>query len=123
MASNNSQVTNQVKVWLFPILISILGTIIWNDVKEIKSDVKLLMAQSNIDKTRIDNIEKQMERLLPLYRSNRSAQLSTTAMSSPSFPSDPLSNDDGSYKPVKELYIDSRQKKYFISAKKKPLYI
>lgn len=31
---------------------------IWNDVNEIKADVKALMAQSNIDKTRIDNLER-----------------------------------------------------------------
>lgn len=33
---------------------------IWNDVNEIKSDVKALMAQSNIDKTRIDALERQV---------------------------------------------------------------
>lgn len=48
----------QIKAWLFPSLISILAGIIWNDVQEIKSDVKALMAQSNIDKTRIDNLER-----------------------------------------------------------------
>lgn len=48
----------QIKAWLFPSLITLLAGIIWNDVKEIKSDVKALMAQSNIDKTRIDNLER-----------------------------------------------------------------
>lgn len=48
----------QIKAWLFPSLITILAGIIWNDVQEIKSDVKALMAQSNIDKTRIDNLER-----------------------------------------------------------------
>ena len=48
------------KVWVFPTLVSLVSLLIWNDVNEIKSDVKLLMAQSNIDKTRIDNIERQM---------------------------------------------------------------
>lgn len=33
---------------------------IWNDVNEIKADVKALMAQSNIDKTRIDNLERAL---------------------------------------------------------------
>jgi hypothetical protein len=36
---------------------------IWNDVSDIKKDLKVLMAQSNIDKTRIDNLEKQLDRL------------------------------------------------------------
>ncbi len=48
----------QIKAWLFPSLITILAGIIWNDVQEIKADVKALMAQSNIDKTRIDNLER-----------------------------------------------------------------
>ncbi len=39
-------------------MITVLAGIIWNDVKEIKGDVKALMAQSNIDKTRIDNLER-----------------------------------------------------------------
>ena len=48
------------KSWIFPGLVSILGMMIWNDVNEIKSDVQLLMAQSNVDKTRIDNLERQI---------------------------------------------------------------
>lgn len=46
------------KVWIFPSLVSIISLLIWNDVNEIKADVKMLMAQSNIDKTRIDNLER-----------------------------------------------------------------
>jgi len=46
------------KVWIFPSLVSILAMMIWNDVNEIKSDVKALIAQSNVDKTRIDNLER-----------------------------------------------------------------
>ena len=48
------------KVWVFPTLVSILAMMIWNDVNEIKADVKALMAQSNVDKTRIDNLERQI---------------------------------------------------------------
>jgi hypothetical protein len=51
---------DQFKSWLFPALISALGMMIWNDVNEIKADVKALMAQSNIDKTRIDNLEREV---------------------------------------------------------------
>jgi hypothetical protein len=47
-----------IKVWVFPTLVSILAMMIWNDVNEIKGDVKALMAQSAIDKTRIDNLER-----------------------------------------------------------------
>ena len=49
---------DEVKAWLFPSIMGILGVIIWQDIKEIKSDIKSLIAQSNIDKTRIDNLER-----------------------------------------------------------------
>lgn len=48
------------KVWIFPSLVSILAMMIWNDVNEIKADVKQLMTQSSIDMTRIDNLERQV---------------------------------------------------------------
>jgi hypothetical protein len=48
------------KVWIFPSLVSIVAMMIWNDVSTIKADVKALMAQSNIDKTRIDNLERNV---------------------------------------------------------------
>ena len=50
--------TNAFKVWIFPSLASAMALLIWNDVNEIKGDVKALMAQSNVDKTRIDNLER-----------------------------------------------------------------
>jgi hypothetical protein len=58
MTRENSSVA-AFKVWIFPSLVSLVSLLIWNDVNEIKADVKLLMAQSNIDKTRIDNLERQ----------------------------------------------------------------
>ena len=57
----------KLKIWLFPSLVTILGTLIWRDVAEMKSDIKALLAQSNIDKTRIDNLERF------LYKNNSSA--------------------------------------------------
>lgn len=57
------------KIWVFPSLVSIVSLMIWNDVNEIKADVKALMAQSNIDKTRIDNLEREF------YDSKKTAEL------------------------------------------------
>jgi hypothetical protein len=58
MVAKKLTTIEQVKAWLFPIVLGIFGTYIWQDIREIKADVKLLMAQSNIDKTRIDNLER-----------------------------------------------------------------
>lgn len=55
------------KVWIFPSLVSVIALLIWNDVNEIKADVKQLMAQSNIDKTRIDNLERQIFKVSANY--------------------------------------------------------
>ncbi len=51
---------DKLKVWAFPAMMSILAAIIWQDVQEIKSDTKALLAQSMIDKTRIDNLEREV---------------------------------------------------------------
>jgi hypothetical protein len=59
------------KVWIFPTLVSVLAMMIWNDVNEIKADVKALMAQSNIDKTRIDNLERIVYKKEASVPSNR----------------------------------------------------
>lgn len=59
MTKENSAIA-AFKIWVFPSLVSIVSLLIWNDVNEIKADVKALMAQSNIDKTRIDNLERHV---------------------------------------------------------------
>ena len=60
MVKKDSPAIEAFKVWIFPSLVSILAMMIWNDVSEIKADIKMLMAQSNIDKTRIDNLEREV---------------------------------------------------------------
>lgn len=60
MVASKSTSIEQLKAWLFPILLTVFGAYIWQDIKEIKSDVKQLMQQSSIDKTRIDNLERQV---------------------------------------------------------------
>lgn len=71
------------KVWIFPSLVSILAMMIWNDVNEIKADVKALMAQSNIDKTRIDNLERIIYKKtasIPVDLPNRELEMETYAI-------------------------------------------
>lgn len=52
---------NAIKVYLFPALVTILATLIWRDVTEMRSDIKALLAQSNIDKTDIQNLKKDVQ--------------------------------------------------------------
>lgn len=60
---------NQFKSWIFPGLVSVMGMMIWNDVTEIKKDVKALMLQSSVDKTRIDNLEREVYKKSTTYKS------------------------------------------------------
>jgi len=69
MVAKKTTSIEQEKAWLFPTLLTIFGIYVWQDIKEIKSDVKKLMAQSNIDKTRIDNLERIV------YQQNTSTSL------------------------------------------------
>ena len=58
---------DKIKIWAFPVLVSIVGWFIVNtlsqiraDLELVKQDVRTLLAQSNVDKTRIDNLEREV---------------------------------------------------------------
>ena len=62
-----SSVITEIKSWLFPVTATIIGLFagmmlkdIKEDLAEVKADVKLLMVQSSVDKTRIDNLEREV---------------------------------------------------------------
>ena len=67
---NDSFNLRSIKVWIFPSLVSLVSLLIWSDVHEIKSDLKVLMAQSNIDKTRIDNLERVVYKTAASFPTN-----------------------------------------------------
>lgn len=60
-----NSVGNTLKLYLFPSLVSILAMMIWRDVSELRADVKQLLAQSNIDKTEILNLKREVFKLPP----------------------------------------------------------
>ena len=70
IAMRENPAVNAFKVWIFPSLASAMALLIWNDVNEIKADVKALMAQSNVDKTRIDNLERQIYKTSASFPAN-----------------------------------------------------
>jgi hypothetical protein len=61
MSPVRTKLVDQVKIWLFPALVTILGTIIYREILEMRADVKQLLAQSNIDKTKIEKLEQQVQ--------------------------------------------------------------
>jgi hypothetical protein len=67
---NKESIGEQVRKWIFPSVMSLLSLLIWSmvddiksDIADVKADIKTLMAQSNIDKTRIDNLERQVYKI------------------------------------------------------------
>ena len=61
--STNPSIVNSVKVWLFPGMLTVMSAMIWHDVRSLQDDVKLVLAQSNIDKTNISNMEQRVTNL------------------------------------------------------------
>ena len=51
---------NNLKIYFFPSLVTVLAMLIWRDVSELRNDVKSLLAQSNIDKTKIEMLERTL---------------------------------------------------------------
>jgi hypothetical protein len=60
--SQNALLTT-VKSWLFPTVLSILALMLYDDIKEIKTDVKQLLAQSAADHVEIMNLKEETNTL------------------------------------------------------------
>lgn len=61
--TGKSQIISVLKEWASPTLICIVGMLLYRDVTELRTDVKTLLSQSYVDKTRIDNLEKRMDQI------------------------------------------------------------
>lgn len=68
----NAPSVEKIKDWLFPSMVTLLSFFLWNtitdikdDISEMKKDIKTLMAQSNIDHTRIDGLERAVFKITP----------------------------------------------------------
>lgn len=73
-----NDIISTVKEWASPALIAIVGTLLYSDLSELKSDVKTLLIQQSVDRTRIEMLERDIQ----ILEQNRAASLpdsSTTA--------------------------------------------
>ena len=59
--SKNSDSITNVKAWLTPILMSILGIMIWQDIMEMRDDVKELIKRDSATQIRIFELEKDIQ--------------------------------------------------------------
>jgi hypothetical protein len=60
------QVISILKEWASPALIGLVGMLLWRDVTEMRSDVKLLLTQQSADRVKIEQLEDDVK-LLKTY--------------------------------------------------------
>jgi hypothetical protein len=63
MEQNSSNILKEVKSWITPALLSFVSMMLYQDMQEMKSDIKLLLNQNAQDKVRIDNLETRFLRI------------------------------------------------------------
>lgn len=61
--SSEKSVLNTVKVWLFPSVITVMSYMLYEDIKEIKADVKQLLTQAAADHNEIINLKENVTNL------------------------------------------------------------
>lgn len=74
--TSKNSITNAVKIYLFPSLVTILAMMIWRDVNELRYDVKQLLAESNSNKAKVEILERQVSQLnQAVFKMPRTAKL------------------------------------------------
>lgn len=51
---------DKIKIWASPVIVSILGMMIWADVTEMKKDIKRLLEVSSSQQARIESLERDL---------------------------------------------------------------
>lgn len=51
---------DKIKIWASPAILSVLGMMIWADLREMKQDVKRLLEVSSSQQARIESLEKDI---------------------------------------------------------------
>ena len=63
----NDSVITAVKAWLTPILVSIVGIMLWSQLSELKEDVKKLLAYQAANDVKVSMLEKEIDILREKY--------------------------------------------------------
>lgn len=59
----NKTVKEYIATYAFPALLSFVTMMVYNDMQEVKSDVKALLTQANQDRVKIEYLQKEVENL------------------------------------------------------------
>jgi len=57
------EVISILKEWASPVLIAIVGMLLWRDVTEMRADIKILLTQQSADRVKIEQLEEDVEML------------------------------------------------------------
>lgn len=69
---DNEKVMTAVRAWLTPFLLIAVATVLYDDINEMKSDIKKLLAQSSADAVKIERLEQEVDALrLRVYSTNQ----------------------------------------------------
>jgi len=60
-------IIDKIKIWASPVILSILGMIIWADLQEMKHDVKRLLEVSSSQQARIESLERDIALIKGTY--------------------------------------------------------
>lgn len=60
-------IMDKIKIWASPVILSILGMVIWTDLQEMKHDVKRLLEVSSSQQARIESLERDMTFIKSIY--------------------------------------------------------
>lgn len=60
---DNEKVMTAVKAWITPFLLIGIATILYDDISEMKTDIKVLLAQSSADAVKIEYLQQEVESL------------------------------------------------------------
>lgn len=104
---SKEQVISALKEWASPILIAIVGMLLWRDVTEMRADIKLLLTQQSADRVKIEQLEDDVKLLKELYFT----KARTDGTSRQPFQEQPLSERQPAFiQRDDELYLSNKYK-------------
>lgn len=62
-STNKKSLLDSIKAAIAPTLVAIIGTLLYNGQVEMQKDIKQLLASSNFEKAKMEQFEKQVDRL------------------------------------------------------------
>jgi len=60
---DKEKVISSVKEWASPMLIGLVGILLWRDITEMRADVKLLLNNQSADRVKIEQLESDVSML------------------------------------------------------------